>query len=101
MPAADSPTREQNGLSCAHANHGVEANAPMRTSSRLFSAFVCSGAFLFTVTLASGQSAPPVTAKAAQSASAPTVTAPSLSPEASKYLGAKTCKTRHEETYNA
>src|SRR5208282_416845 len=101
MPDAASPTREQNAVSHAHANHGVEASAPMLTSSRVVRAFVCLGAILFAVTLASGQSAPPVPAKAAQSASAPTATAPSPSPEASKYLGAETCKTCHEEIYNS
>jgi DmsE family decaheme c-type cytochrome len=48
---------------------------------------------------APGQASPPAAAKNAQSSSAPAATAPS--PDASKYVGAETCKTCHEEIYNS
>jgi DmsE family decaheme c-type cytochrome len=49
--------------------------------------------------LATGQASPPSPANNAQSSGSPaTASAPS---EASKYLGAETCKTCHEEIYNA
>jgi DmsE family decaheme c-type cytochrome len=50
--------------------------------------------FLFVITFAPGQATPPVPEKIAQSASAP-------ASEVSKYVGAETCKTCHEEIYNA
>ena len=48
---------------------------------------------------APGQASPPAAAKNAQSSSAPAATAPSS--DASKYVGAETCKTCHEEIYNS
>jgi predicted CXXCH cytochrome family protein len=59
-------------------------------------------AFFFVVptiasTQARAQAAAP--AKPTQSASSPVATAPS--PEVSKYVGAETCKTCHEEIYNS
>jgi len=64
--------------------------------------------FLFVVaTFASGQTTPPPAAKSAQSTSAPVASTPSpdgsesTSKDASKYVGAETCKTCHEEIYNA
>lgn len=45
------------------------------------------------------QTGPPPPAKSVQTSNAPTAAAPS--PEASKYVGAETCKTCHEEIYNA
>ena len=60
----------------------------------LFSTF-----FLLVVADASGQASQPAPAKNAQSASAPPAAAASA--EDSKYVGADTCKTCHEEIYNA
>src|SRR6202161_4383623 len=57
--------------------------------------------FLCAVTFAPGQASPPTPVKTVQSTSAPAVAAPSSSPEVSKYVGAETCKTCHEEIYNA
>src|SRR5580698_8989629 len=48
---------------------------------------------------AAGQASQQTAGKNAQSTSAPTATAPSS--EGSKYVGAETCKTCHEEIYNA
>ncbi len=55
--------------------------------------------FLFVGVVAPGHASQQASAKSAQSASAPAASAPS--PDASKYVGAETCKTCHEETYNA
>jgi DmsE family decaheme c-type cytochrome len=57
--------------------------------------------FLCVVTVASGQTSPPTPGKSVQSSNAPAAAAPSSSPEVSKYVGAETCKTCHEEIYNA
>jgi hypothetical protein len=54
---------------------------------------------LLGVAFAHGQVSPPAAGKSAQSTSAPVPKTPS--PEASKYVGAETCKTCHEEIYNA
>src|SRR6202166_395160 len=51
------------------------------------------------VAFAAGHAGQQAAGKNAQSASAPTANAPS--PEVSKYVGAETCKTCHEEIYNA
>src|ERR1700723_2648532 len=48
--------------------------------------------------LIAGQTSPPP-AKSVQSSNAPAAGAPS--PETSKYVGAETCKTCHEEIYNS
>ena len=48
---------------------------------------------------AAGQANQQAAGENAQSTSAPTATAPSS--EGSKYVGAETCKTCHEEIYNA
>lgn len=61
----------------------------------LFSAFC----FLVVVALASGQARKPVADKSAQLASSPTTSA--ASSDASKYVGAETRKTCHEEIYNS
>src|ERR1700678_1604390 len=55
--------------------------------------------FLLVVVHASGQASPPAPAKNAQSASA--TAAPAPSPADSKYVGTHTCKTCHEDIYNA
>ena len=55
--------------------------------------------FLFVVVSASAQTAPTAAGKSVQSSTAPTANAPS--PEVSKYVGAETCKSCHEEIYNA
>ena len=55
--------------------------------------------FLFVVALAAGQTSPPAPAMSVQSSTTPMASTPS--PEASKYVGAETCKTCHEEIYNA
>ena len=98
MPAAANPTRKQDGSSNARATRGVEEGALRLTGLGAFRAFVCSVVFLLPVAIVSGQATPP--AKAAQSASAPVTAAPA-SPEASKFLGAETCKACHEEIYNS
>ncbi len=51
------------------------------------------------LTLAPGQTAPPSPEKSAQSTTAPAPSAPPA--DASQYVGAETCKTCHEEIYNA
>ena len=51
------------------------------------------------VAFASGQAPQPVADKGAQSANAPVASA--VSSEGSKYVGAETCKTCHEEIYSA
>ena len=68
----------------------------MLTGSRAFGAFMCSVTIVFAVTLASGQATPPAPAKPVQPTSAPAA----ASPEVSKYVGAETCKTCHEEIYD-
>jgi hypothetical protein len=55
--------------------------------------------FLFVVTFAAGQTSPPAAGESVQSATAPVANTPS--PDVSKYVGAETCKTCHEEIYNA
>src|SRR5664279_3223104 len=54
--------------------------------------------FLF-VACAQGQTSPPAAGKSVQSGTAPVADTPS--PETSKYVGADTCKTCHEEIYSA
>ena len=61
--------------------------------------FLLSVLFLFVVAFVPVQSAPQASVTTDQTASAPTARAPS--PEASKYVGAETCKTCHEEIYSA
>jgi DmsE family decaheme c-type cytochrome len=59
---------------------------------------------LFVVASASGQARQQVAEKSTQSTSAQSASAPvasTPSPEVSKYVGAETCKTCHEEIYNA
>ncbi|MGC2559665.1 MAG: DmsE family decaheme c-type cytochrome [Terriglobales bacterium] len=53
---------------------------------------------LVVVAFASGQANPPAAGKSLPPAAAAVATTPS--PEASKYVGAETCKTCHEEIYN-
>ena len=55
--------------------------------------------FIFFVVSAPGQNSAPVPGKSVQSKTAPVAGTPS--PEVSKYVGAETCKTCHEEIYNA
>src|SRR5271167_2268287 len=56
--------------------------------------------FLFlVVAFASGQANPPAAGKSVPPATEPVASAPS--PDGSKYVGAETCKTCHEEIYNA
>jgi DmsE family decaheme c-type cytochrome len=55
--------------------------------------------FVAGLALVSGQTSPPPPAKSVQSSNAPAAGAPS--PEVSKYVGAETCKTCHEEIYNS
>src|ERR1039458_6749259 len=54
---------------------------------------------LFVVAVAAGQTSPPAAGKTVQSGAAPVASTPS--PDVSKYVGAETCKTCHEEIYNA
>src|ERR1700689_1828241 len=62
---------------------------------------------LVVAAFAPGQTTPPPAAKSAQSPSTPVASTPSpdisknLSKDVSKYVGAETCKTCHEEIYNA
>ena len=77
-----------------------------REAGRMSANFRNSRAFLFpflfcvvSIVSASGQASQPVTAKSAQSGSAAATNAPS--PDVSKYVGAETCKTCHEEIYNS
>jgi DmsE family decaheme c-type cytochrome len=57
--------------------------------------------FLCVVIFAPGQTSPPTPGKTVQSTTAPAAAAPSSSPDVSKYVGAETCKTCHEEIYDA
>src|SRR6202167_4963422 len=77
-----------------------------REAGRMSANFRNSRAFLFpflfcvvSIVSASGQASQPVAAKSAQSGSAAATNAPS--PDVSKYVGAETCKTCHEEIYNS
>ena len=71
----------------------------MPAESRTLRVLLFSTLFASLIGLAAGQAPPPVPAKSVQSAASPAVHAPS--PEDSKYVGAETCKTCHEEIYNA
>ena len=70
--------------------------ADSRTSRFLLFSVLC---LFVVVAFAPGQVRQQVADKSAQSASAPVASAPS--PDVSKYVGAETCKTCHEEIYNA
>jgi DmsE family decaheme c-type cytochrome len=70
--------------------------ADSRTSRFLLFSVVC---LFVVVAFAPGQVRQQVVDKSAQSASAPVASAPSS--DVSKYVGAETCKTCHEEIYNA
>ena len=83
---------------------GVEEGVLMPVNSRSARVLAISVLCFFVVVLARGQARAQVTDKSgpsanAQSASAPVANAPSS--EASKYVGAETCKTCHEDVYNA
>src|ERR1017187_9744406 len=56
---------------------------------------------VFFVAFAAGQARQQVAGKDTQSASPPAAGAPSSSSDASKYVGAETCKSCHEDVYNA
>jgi DmsE family decaheme c-type cytochrome len=71
----------------------------MPANSKASRVLLFSVLLLLVVAYASGQASQPASAKNAQSASAPAASAPS--PEGSKYVGAETCKTCHEEIYNS
>ena len=71
----------------------------MPTDSRASRVFAFSVLFLSVATYSSSQAAPPVPAKDAKSAGSSVVNA--ASPDVSKYVGAETCKTCHEEIYNS
>jgi hypothetical protein len=71
---------------------GTRKASPILLSPILF--------FFASLALVSGQTgAPPPPAKNVSSSNAPIAAA--LSPQASEYVGAETCKTCHEEIYNA
>jgi cytochrome c5 len=70
--------------------------ADSRSTRILLGSFLC---LSLVVAFASGQARHQVADKSAQSASAPTAHA--LSSDASEYVGAETCKTCHEDIYNA
>jgi DmsE family decaheme c-type cytochrome len=76
----------------------------MRAGARAFRVVAFFGLFFsFVSALATGQAGPRApqqdSDKPAQSATAPAAAAPS--PDTSKYVGAETCKTCHEEIYNS
>ncbi len=70
----------------------------MPAISRASRVLLFSTLFLFVSIFAFGQTSQPVPAKSVQSPNPPAASAPS--PEESKYVGAETCKTCHEEIYN-
>ena len=71
----------------------------MPANSRIARVLVFSALCLFVVALARGQARQQVADKSPQSASAPAASAASSG--ASQYVGAETCKTCHEDIYNA
>jgi DmsE family decaheme c-type cytochrome len=70
----------------------------MPATSKAYRVLLIPVLFLFVFAVASSQAQQQATDKSAQAASTPAATAPS--PELSKYVGAETCKTCHEEIYN-
>src|SRR5208337_1689643 len=79
---------------------GVEGRVSMPAKSRATRVLLFSVLFLSVfVVLAAGQARQQVADKNAQSPSVSVAGAPSS--DASKYVGAETCKTCHEEIYNA
>jgi DmsE family decaheme c-type cytochrome len=77
----------------------VEEDVPMSRVSETARVLAISVLFLFVPTSSLSQVASPAPGAGAQSS---TVSAPpAVSPEDSKYVGAETCKTCHEEIYNA
>jgi DmsE family decaheme c-type cytochrome len=70
---------------------------PTQSSLSVFRVFLL--IFLFFVVFASGQTTPAAASKSVQSNRESAADKPSS--EASKYVGAETCKTCHEEIYNA
>jgi hypothetical protein len=83
---------------CSLPSAGVERGVLMPANSRASRVLLFSVLFLFVAAVAPGQARQQPVDKSAQSASAPAAGAPSS--EASKYVGAETCKTCHEEIYN-
>ena len=78
----------------------VEGDVPMPENSRTYRVSLFSVLFLFVVAaLAPGQARQQVADKSTKSASAPVAIAPSS--DGSKYVGTETCKTCHEDIYNA
>jgi hypothetical protein len=77
-------------------NHRCSGALPIQSNRPAFR-ILLSISFLFVGALAAGQTSPPAPAKSVQSSTTPM--ANTLSPEASKYVGAETCKTCHEEIY--
>ncbi|MFZ0417507.1 MAG: hypothetical protein WAM04_05350, partial [Candidatus Sulfotelmatobacter sp.] len=73
----------------------------MPADSRIPRVLLFSVLFLFAVSCAAGQgqASQQTPARSAPSASASATSAPS--PDSSAYVGAETCKTCHEEIYNA
>src|SRR5208283_151689 len=83
-----------------HEQTGSAEGVPMPANSRTSRVLLLSVlSLLVFVAFASGQAPQPVADKGAQSANAPVASA--VSSEGSKYVGAETCKTCHEEIYSA
>src|SRR3984885_5925932 len=89
-------------ISRPHAHHQPQVSRDfvrISASSMAFRALLCPFLVcMFSVVFASGQASQPGTGKSSRSGSAAPTNAP---PDASKYVGAETCKTCHEDIYNA
>ncbi len=93
------PVSEKIPLSHIHDKPGAEGGVLMPANSRTTRVLLFSVLCLFVfVAFASGQGSQQVADKSAQSAGARVASASSS--DASKYVGAETCKTCHEEIYN-
>jgi DmsE family decaheme c-type cytochrome len=80
-------------------NHRCSVALPVQSDHPAFRILLSIFFFLFVVAFAAGQNSPPALGKSVQSSTRPMANTPS--PEASKYVGAETCKTCHEEIYNS
>jgi DmsE family decaheme c-type cytochrome len=95
---SDDITSPENHLSHMAKNQRCPRGLPTQSNLAAFPALLLIF-LLFVVAFAPGQTSTPAAGKSVQSGTATATRAPS--PEVSKYVGADTCKTCHEEIYNA
>jgi DmsE family decaheme c-type cytochrome len=95
---SDDVTGPENHLSHMAKNRRCPIGVPTQSNLPAFRPLLLTF-LLFVVAFAPGQTSPPAAGKSVQSGTAPVTGTPS--PEVSKYVGAETCKTCHEEIYNA